>query len=103
MSAARLQPVPYEAVATARADVTRLLFSNIVPFWLPLVDRVIGGFRLDHDAQGNWRGPGPKFLVTQARTVWFWSRLARAGYDRETALDIAVKQGRQEVARLLGG
>jgi len=52
-----------------------------------------GGFRLNHDPAGRYRGPGAQFTIPQARTTWFFSRLygawgqpdvleaARCGYD----------------------
>jgi len=39
--------------------------------------------------KGELKGPGAKMIVTQARTVWLFCRLARAGYDGEKALDAA--------------
>jgi mannobiose 2-epimerase len=59
----------------------KILIENILPFWYPsTLDQELGGYRLNHDMKGNWRGPAPKALVTQARTVWFFSRLVRSGH-----------------------
>ena len=55
----------------------RILVTDVVPFWERSVDRQQGGYRLNHDANGQWRGPADKYLVTQARTLWYFSRLAR--------------------------
>lgn len=58
------------------------LVQNIVGFWNPkTLDRTNGGYTLNHDLQGRLKGPGTKAAVTQARMVWFYSRLARAGYN----------------------
>lgn len=55
----------------------RVLTENIIPFWYPkVIDLEYGGYRLNHDIQGRWKGLTNKHLVTQARTVWFFSRLA---------------------------
>lgn len=58
----------------------RVLTENILPFWQArAVDAEHGGYLLHHDATGRWKGPAPKHVVVQARTLWFFSRLARAG------------------------
>lgn len=62
----------------------RLLERNILPFWDgDVVDSVDGGYRLNHDQACRWKGPADKHLVTQARTLWFFSRLTAAGRDPE--------------------
>ena len=61
----------------------RLLNENIVPFWYPEVLDPAGGYRLNHDGEGQWRGPADKALVVQARTVWFFARLYNDGYGGE--------------------
>lgn len=65
--------------------------DNILRFWHPqTLDREHGGYRLNHDEQGVWKGDAPKALVTQARMVWFFARMARAGYgDRQQMLEAA--------------
>jgi mannobiose 2-epimerase len=62
-------------VAT-RKDLWAILHENIVPFWWQVVDSTYGGYSLNHDRKGRWRGPVPKRLVTQARMLWFFSRLS---------------------------
>jgi len=74
----------------AHALLERHLLENIVPFWYPgAVDRENGGYRLNHDAQGRWRGEADKALVTQARTLWFFSRLHRSPYGQPEHLEAA--------------
>ena len=59
-----------------QARLEKLLLENILPFWYPqTLDQDLGGYALNHDVEGKWGGPAPKALVTQARTVWFFSRL----------------------------
>ncbi len=67
------------------------LIQNIVAFWYPdTLDRENGGYILNHDIEGQLKArPATKMIVTQARMVWFYSRLALAGYDREKYLDAA--------------
>jgi len=65
----------------ARGRLQRILLENIVPFWYPqTIDAENGGYHLNHDGRGKWLGPAGKALVTQARMVWFFSRLYNEGY-----------------------
>ena len=69
----------------------RILTENIAPFWYDKsLDREHGGYLINFGPQGEPQGPGTKMIVTQARTVWLFSRLARAGYRREEYLDAAA-------------
>jgi len=55
---------------------------NIVAFWYPAtLDRTNGGYVINHDAAGKPNPAGSKGIVTQARQLWLFSRLARSGYD----------------------
>ena len=68
----------------------RVLLKNIVPFWFPdVIDLQEGGYRLNHDFRGTWKGPSNKYFVTQARTCWFFSRLSRSEYGTSEHLDAA--------------
>jgi mannose/cellobiose epimerase-like protein (N-acyl-D-glucosamine 2-epimerase family) len=68
----------------------QILTQNILPFWYPhVIDSEDGGYRLNHDLQGKWKGRTNKRLVTQARTVWFFSRLARTRYGKNEHLEAA--------------
>lgn len=59
----------------------KILTENITPFWYDkTLDRVHGGYTINFGQQGQPLGPGTKMIVSQARTVWLFSRLARAGY-----------------------
>ena len=74
----------------AQALLEKLLLENIVPFWYPgVIDEEHGGYRLNHDAEGQWLGPADKVLVTQARTVWFFSRLYNSRYGKPEHLEAA--------------
>jgi mannobiose 2-epimerase len=78
---------PKEAVPQLR----KALEENIVRFWHPkTLDRKYGGYTLNHGPAGEWKGDAPKMIVTQSRMVWFFARLARAGYgDRQQMLSAA--------------
>ncbi len=79
------------SVAEIRATIERILTTNIVPFWYPqTLDREHGGYRLHHDRRGRWKGLAPKRAITQARTVWFFARLARSPYGTEEHLAAAA-------------
>ena len=74
-------PPQRDELAGHRTVLERVLLENLVPFWYPsTIDPSEGGFRLNHDARGRWRGPAPKRLVTQSRMLWFLSRLAGTRY-----------------------
>lgn len=63
----------------ARAS-KRNLNEAIVDFWLPRsIDAEDGGYRISFDEAGNPTAKNTKGIVTQARMVWFFSRLAASG------------------------
>jgi cellobiose epimerase len=75
---------------TYQPKLERNLKENIAAFWYPkTIDRKNGGYMLNHDTQGNLKGEGTKMIVTQARMVWLFARLARAGYGGKEYLDAA--------------
>jgi mannobiose 2-epimerase len=68
----------------------KILTENIVPFWHDKsLDRTNGGYTISFDAEGKLREPVTKMIVTQARQVWLFSRLARAGYEPRKNLEAA--------------
>jgi mannobiose 2-epimerase len=68
----------------------KLLNENIIPFWYSnVLDHQTGGYRLNHDAKGRWKGHANKSLVVQARTLWFFSRLSRTEHEAAAFLDAA--------------
>ena len=68
----------------------RVLTENILPFWYPgMIDRKDGGYALNHDFRGKWKGRANKQLVAQARTLWFFSRLAKTKYGKPDYLKAA--------------
>jgi len=75
--------------AAARAMLEKILVENILPFWYPHVIDPGGGYRLNHDIRGRWKGDSPKSLVTQARTCWFFARIHRTPWGRPEHLQAA--------------
>ena len=68
----------------------KILTENIASFWhSKSVDRVNGGYTINFGPKSEPRGPGTKMIVTQARTVWLFSRLARAGYNKSEYIEAA--------------
>ncbi|HEV8482052.1 MAG TPA: AGE family epimerase/isomerase [Blastocatellia bacterium] len=62
----------------------RILKDNIASFWLSKsLDRVNGGYTINFGPKGEPKGPGTKMIVSQARNVWLFSRMARAGYGKQ--------------------
>ena len=94
--AASVAPAPAQTAAEVRATAPALeknLTENILKFWYPgTIDREHGGFLIDHDAQGRFKGEAPKAIVTQARMVWLSSRLMREGRGGP-AMAEAARQG----------
>lgn len=74
--------------ADTRSDLTALvpelrknLEATIIAFWYPgSLDTRHGGYRLASDREGQPAPDAPKMVVTQARMVWLFARLARAGH-----------------------
>jgi mannobiose 2-epimerase len=57
------------------------LDEAVVRFWYPRVlDRAHGGYRVAFAADGTPTADGSKMIVTQARMLWLFARLASAGY-----------------------
>ncbi|MEJ7708702.1 MAG: hypothetical protein WKF84_02330 [Pyrinomonadaceae bacterium] len=67
--------------------VQKVLTDNIAAFWFEkAVDRKYGGYIVSYGPRGELRENGTKMIVTQARTLWLFARLARAGHRRQEAL-----------------
>ncbi|WP_162179843.1 AGE family epimerase/isomerase [Bryobacter aggregatus] len=67
----------------------KTLTENILGFWYPNTIDPAGGYLLNHDVDGNPKGPGVRMIVTQARMVWFYSRMARWGHEPKNMLAAA--------------
>lgn len=68
----------------------RILVQNILPFWYPkVIDSEYGGYCLNHDLQGKWKGVTDKHIVSQARTLWFFSRMTNSRFSKKEYLEAA--------------
>jgi mannose/cellobiose epimerase-like protein (N-acyl-D-glucosamine 2-epimerase family) len=89
-SVAATNPQNQSDLEKIKRDLEKILTENIIPFWYPaVIDKEYGGYLLNHDVDGKWIGPSDKYLVTQARMVWFFSRLARSKYGTQEHLQAA--------------
>jgi mannose/cellobiose epimerase-like protein (N-acyl-D-glucosamine 2-epimerase family) len=82
-----------------RRQLNEVLRDNILAFWLERsIDREHGGYYMYFDAQGKRKAENTKGIVTQARTLWLFSRAARNDFEGEgmpsrNALLAAAKHG----------
>ena len=95
-SALLLQP-PARTVDRPLADLAPSIEKNlsqaVIAFWYPKsIDREDGGYLIDFDAHGAFKGEGPKMIVTQARMLWLSSRLIREGRGGDQMRE-AARQG----------
>ena len=68
----------------------RTLEQNIVGFWYPrCLDRNHGGYIIAYGVSGERKPVAEKMIVTQARMLWLFARLARFGYKPKEMLDAA--------------
>jgi mannobiose 2-epimerase len=87
-------PVCAQPAVFAKQYIPKLernLKENIIPFWLNRsIDRTNGGYILNHNAAGEIKAGGSKGIVTQARQVWLFSKLAREGYQPKESMEAAT-------------
>jgi hypothetical protein len=70
-----------ELADSAIPRLEKVLQENIASFWLSKSpDNVNGGYTINFGPNSEPKGPGTKMIVTQARTMWLFARLARASY-----------------------
>jgi mannobiose 2-epimerase len=75
---------------TYSPKIEKILKENIASFWYTKsLDRENGGYTINFGPKGELKGQGTKMIVTQARTVWLFSRMARAGYSSKEYLEAA--------------
>jgi len=83
------QPPPPAKLRQQAARCRQILQASLVDFYLPAcIDRGNGGY-FESLRGGKFAPAGEKFLVLQARQLWFFSTLAREGIRREEALAAA--------------
>jgi mannobiose 2-epimerase len=70
----------------------KMLTENIASFWLSKApDLENGGYTINFGPKGERKPGGTKMIVTQARTLWLFSRLVRAGYGGQEYLKAAER------------
>ncbi len=67
----------------------KVLIENILGFWFPKTVDPAGGYLLNHDMAGKPKGAANRMIVSQARMVWFFSRMARYGHEPKQMLAAA--------------
>ena len=88
-AAAAAQPLESGLKAHIPA-LEQTLTENIAGFWYPRsIDRANGGYVINFGPAGESKGEGTKGIVTQARMVWLFARLARFGYRPKEMLEAA--------------
>jgi hypothetical protein len=85
LPAARSRPMDSlrraELAGSAIPRLEKVLKENIASFWFTKsLDRINGGYTINFGPNSEPKGPGTKMIVTQARTMWLFARLDRAGY-----------------------
>jgi mannobiose 2-epimerase len=79
-----------ELADNAIPRLEKVLKENIASFWLTKsLDIVNCGYTINFGPNSEPKGPGTKMIVTQARTMWLFARLARAGYGGDECIDAA--------------
>jgi cellobiose epimerase len=79
-----------EEVIRIENCLRQILLENILPFWFPkAIDLEQGGYSLNHDIKGNYKGETNKSIVSQSRTMWFFSYLAKTEYGTSDHLEAA--------------
>jgi len=77
-------------ILNAKQKVETILENNILPFWFPhSIELIHGGYKSYHRLEGGWECPRSRCLVAQARTLWFFSRLARSRWGMAGHLEAA--------------
>jgi mannose/cellobiose epimerase-like protein (N-acyl-D-glucosamine 2-epimerase family) len=77
-------------IKATKSRVEKILTKNIMPFWYPAtIDYENGGYYLNHDVYSKPLGAGPKMIVSQARMIWYFSKLLDAGWAGKEALQAA--------------
>ena len=74
----------------SRPILRRILTETICDFWYPAtIDTEHGGYGCNVDHAGRWSGATSRYLIGQARTLWFFSHLLRSGHGDARHRDAA--------------
>ena len=80
---------------TIQNEILSVLRDKVIPFWLERgIDRVHGGYLTDFDQNGEEGVNTVKYIVTQSRMLWGFSRLAKfAKPEDKLRMEEAAHQG----------
>jgi mannobiose 2-epimerase len=81
-----------ERIPGLLSGVKNNLENGIIPFWLErAADREFGGFLTNFDGTGAARETPEKYLNSQCRQIWWFSRLHRARPDLPGCAELAAQ------------
>lgn len=84
------KPTGFVPLRESLRELRHHLEAEIIPFWRDRApDRDHGGYRVRFDREGRSLGTPEKYLNTQCRLLWWFSTLARQGYDPPAYLGLA--------------
>lgn len=82
--------VPFAAAARMRHEIETHLENGIIPFWTQRVkDTECGGYLTNFDERGEHLGTPWKYLNSQSRILWSFSRFYRLHPERTELLSLA--------------
>ncbi|HLF72610.1 MAG TPA: AGE family epimerase/isomerase [Dehalococcoidia bacterium] len=91
LPAGLLRPRPLSPLEDCRPALETVLTQNLASLWYPgAIDEERGGYRGDMDAASRWRDNPLRYVVSQSRTLWFFSALARSPYGDDRHLAAAA-------------
>ncbi|MBY8981297.1 MAG: hypothetical protein KGD72_12980, partial [Candidatus Lokiarchaeota archaeon] len=68
----------------------KILKDNIISFWYPnVIDYEFGGYNLSYDIENKSISNGPKMIVSQARMLWFFSKIYKVKFKNKRFLRAA--------------
>lgn len=90
LAASESAPPPDKGKLLSQANRCKaILRASLIDFYLPAcVDFENGGYK-ESMQNGRFVLTGEKFLTLQARQLWFFSALAKEGYDEDAAMSAA--------------
>jgi mannobiose 2-epimerase len=87
-------PVPDPRLPVLHAELREHLEQGIIPFWLRrAVDREHGGYLTNFAERGEALDTPEKYLNTQCRLLWWFSRLARHDPARRAEFAALARHG----------
>jgi mannose/cellobiose epimerase-like protein (N-acyl-D-glucosamine 2-epimerase family) len=89
-----VQHVDHSRLEGIRGEMRDHLDHGLIPFWQDhALDHSYGGFLTNFDVQGHPKATPEKYLNTQARLTWWFSRLYRAAHPATTTYRALAEGG----------